>query len=456
MTEINDNLTIFLIQTILKEKRVLNTYLTKLAVKQLNVSRYQVYRRLKKLEELQIIKKNKISKKLSEFEVCDIRQAFDLINGATARNTSTSKAEDKDDKKTNNKRTLIKNALMPRWNRISSFAKIASEKLFQSSTLSSSEQEEIAELFELWVEDIKQKILVLEDQNGENYFLEYKTRFTSKAKAFEILKKAEEAFETAKSMNSFGIFLTITIPPIFPQRIALWILSFLIHRIKAFCFRKFKFRPQHFRVDEPQRSFYPHTHIIIFGIDFLMYKNELTSYLEKHLYNFLSSLGKHYKKTINKRADEETIQQLNKLGSIYIKRYNEYKKKKPNYMGPINWITKIELKEGQYTFNQPPPDAKVTKNKDGGMITVFDYIKFYMVKNLNEAIEDEKNNKDGYKPRKVKNKSLVWYWAHRRPFFFCSTSLRTNYKRKEPMGWRFIGAFYIHELEDYFNVKLNI
>jgi hypothetical protein len=82
--------------------------------------------------------------------------------------------------------------------------------------------------------DINSKILLFEDIYGELQALPYRTRFNSKAKALEILKNAEKTFNIAKSQYSEAVFLTLTLPPIFPQRLALWALSYLLHRIKAY------------------------------------------------------------------------------------------------------------------------------------------------------------------------------------------------------------------------------
>jgi len=431
----------YLLYLFSQEKQVLNTYLTKQLTEKFNLSRYQVYRLLQKLRKSGIVEIQPVSKKLSIITLSNPDKLIDLIMSEPARNheTNNTTTEEEPDRK-----ELLRHArqlLKPRWRRQNSNHKKATEQFMLKSTLTEEEREEVTAFFELWLMDIEDRILWFKDVNGEDRFMQYTTRFNSKAKALEIINKAEATFRNATSQYQTGIFLTVTLPPIFPQRLALWILTYLIHRIKALIRRRSKESKPHFRVNEPQNSWNPHTHIIIFGTDFLMPKHELTRYLEKHLINFLQNLGRHYKRTINKNATEMDILALNELGQIYIKKYNKYKKQKPKYEGVINWITRVRVDDNTLVFENPPPDANKLKASkrtatDGGMVTVFDYIKYYMISAVLEAKEIEENGIS-----KVKNLSLVWYWFNRQPFFFASPKIRPPKHRKPPSGWIFIGSF---------------
>ena len=435
----------YLLYLFSQQKKIMNTYLRKELEKKFNLSRYQVYRLIKKLNETGAIRLNVISKKIYEIELVDARKIIDLIMCERTRNPETCNTTE-DNEPT--RKELLRHArqlLKTRWKRQNSNHKKATEQFMLKSTLTEEEQEEVTALFELWLMDIEDKVLWFRKPDGTDDFRQYTTRFNSKTKALEILKKAENCFENAKRMHSNGVFLTITLPPIFPQRLSLWILTFLVHRIKALIRKQYKESKPHIRVNEPQRTWNAHTHIIIFGIDFLLSKHELTKYLDKHLTEFLENLGRHYKKTINKNATEMDILALNELGSIYAKKYNKYKRQHPKFEGIINWITRIRVEDNTLVFENPPPDHKTNSGqfktmKDGGSRTVFDYIKYYIMSAVVEAKEIEEHGVS-----KIKNNALVWYWFHRMPFFFASPALRTNQDRKMPAGWEFIGAFRLSE-----------
>jgi len=423
---------------------ILNTYLTKKLTDKFSLSRFQVYRLIKTLEKQQIIKINRISKHLSELELINPHKLIDLISATHARNSRTLNTTDEHEP---SKKELLRHArqlLKQRWKRQSSIHRKATEKYSLKAVLSEEEQLELLSEFELWLMDVSDRVLLFRDYNDELHLLTYQTRFNSRIKALEIVKNAEKTFSIAKQRYSNAVFLTLTLPPIFPQRLALWALSYLLHRIKAYLRRKSKETVPHFRVDEPQSSFNPHSHIIIFSVDFIMNKQEFTEYLEKHLTEFLQNLGRHYKKTINNRATDYDILALNELGQLFIKKYNKYKKQHPKYSGPINWLTRIVLESNDYVFENPPPDAhKLRANKatayDGGKISVFDYIKYYIISNLIEATTIEEHGVS-----KADKPALVWYWLNRRPFYYTSPKIRPLRIKKPPSGWTFLGSFYVH------------
>ncbi|MEM4644960.1 MAG: hypothetical protein QW421_02265, partial [Archaeoglobaceae archaeon] len=141
-------------------------------------------------------------------------------------------------------------------------------KLRLKSRLKEEEIERVVENFELYINDIAEKVLLFLDEE-EIQILEYKSRFTSKSRAIEIVKTLDQAFEIAKKYES-GIFLTITLPPVFPFKIQKWLLSFLLHRIKALIRKREKKNLPHIKAIEPQSSFSIHYHAIIFGTDFIM------------------------------------------------------------------------------------------------------------------------------------------------------------------------------------------
>jgi hypothetical protein len=272
-----------------------------------------------------------------------------------------------------------------------------------------------------------------------------------------LLRESGKAFQKAKEQFNEGIFLTITLPPIFPFKLALWTLSFLHHRVKAYIKKKCGENRPHFRAIEPQESYNPHTHSVIFGVDWIMGKEDLTLYLEKHLVNFLTNLGNHYRKTINKRASDLDIQALNYYGRLLKEKYEKYKekvKKKAKdpskaYTGPINWITKVFKSGNALVMENPPPDysrwlsSRQDKEgkqiaTDGGKATVEDYIRKYTIKNVFEAKEIAESGKLD----KIKNLKLGFYFLTRSRFYTVSPALRDKKPRPPPSDeWQFIGTF---------------
>jgi hypothetical protein len=202
-----------------------------------------------------------------------------------------------------------------RWERDHPIHRQVAEKYSLRSRLKKEEQKDVVAHMEQWIDSVLDLVLVFRNlETNEIVALPYTTRYTDYSRASALIRESGKAFQKAKEQFNEGIFLTITLPPIFPFKLALWILSFLHHRIKAYIKKKCGENRPHFKAIEPQESYSPHTHSVIFGVDWLMNKQELTQYLEKHLVNFLENLGDHYKKTINKRASELDVQALNLYG----------------------------------------------------------------------------------------------------------------------------------------------
>jgi len=345
-----------------------------------------------------------------------------------------------------------------RWERDHPIHRQVAEKYSLRSRLTKEEQKDVVANMELWIDSILDLVLVFRNlETGEIVTLPYTTRFTDYYRASALLRESGKAFQKAKEQFNEGIFLTITLPPIFPFKLALWALSFLHHRIKAYIKKKCGENRPHFRAIEPQESYSPHTHSVIFGVDWLMDKQELTQYLEKHLLNFLENLGDHYQKTINKRASELDIQALNLYGRKLLEKYEKYKekvKKKAKdpskaYAGPINWITRIFKSGNVLVLENPPPDYSRWLNSrqgkegtkvatDGGKATVEDYIRKYTIKNVFEAKEIAESGELD----KIKNLKLGFYFLTRSRFYTVSPALRDRKPKPPPSDeWQFIGTF---------------
>jgi len=351
-----------------------------------------------------------------------------------------------------------KQLLTLRWERDHPIHRQIAEKYSLRSRLTKEEQKDVVAHMEQWIDSVLDLVLVfLNLETGELITLPYSTRFTDYSRASALLIESEKAFKKAKEQFDEGVFLTITLPPIFPFRLALWTLSFLHHRIKAYIKKKCGENKLHFRAIEPQESYSPHTHTVIFGVDWIMDKQDLTQYIERHLVNFLANLGDHYRNTINKRASDLDVQALNLYGKKLLEKYEKYKekvKKKAKdqskaYTGPINWITRVYKSGNALVMENPPPDysrwlsSRQDKEgtkiaTDGGKATVEDYIRKYTIKNVFEAKEIAESGELD----KIKNLKLGFYFLTRSRFYTVSPALRDKRPKPPPSDeWQFVGTF---------------
>ena len=310
--------------------------------------------------------------------------------------------------------------------------------------------------FSAWLDDVSERVLVFEDENGDLIEKPYRTRFTHPGYVKYLLAKYEESWEKGREEYEEGVFLTTTLPPIFPPKIEQYLLSYMRHRLRAWLRRRYGFTPPSIRVPEPQKSLNYHDHMVFFGVPRIMdKKSELTPWLNSMVERFLSDMGRHIKNTINNRLRSrhkkkfenaltpEEEKELNEYGRGLLKRYRRYKREHPRYEGPVNWITKIRKEGGEWLFERLPPELQkqVQGNEgagtlyDGANKAVPDYLKKYLVKNL-------KALKTGFPDDVKEGVKLAWYWLLRIPFFTVSPSLRVRRKKSPPLGLKFIGSYH--------------
>jgi len=442
----------YIIKLLLAERVVISTYLTKKVKEKFNLNRHQIRRLIKKLEKHEVIKITQISKKIFQIELANPQRALDLSFSTHARNSQHIDEKQKTTTLNPEIAKIATSCLYPSPKlRMSELLRELTE-YYTKTKVRKDDKNLIISNFELYINDVIDKCLVFKDTNDEIQVLPYSTRFTSLHKSLEQKEKIEQAFKKATLQYSDAIFLTITLPPVFPLKIQFWALSFVLHRIKALIRRKTKKTAPHIKVTEPHNDFRPHHHVILFGVSFLMDKRELTKYIEKHLTNFLSKLGEHYKRTINKRATDEQVEALNALGNQLLRKYEKYKKRNKNYDGPINYIKKIEKTTEGFLIEEKDIDRAI----DGGMISILDYIKFYVMKNSQLASEVT-NAITSNKPIKIRDKTknyevLAFYWLFRTPFFTISPALRTEKKVRFKVGWIFLFSCYLHEIDYLLNI----
>ena len=292
--------------------------------------------------------------------------------------------------------------------------------------------------FTTWLENIGDKVLVfLDPETGDIITKPYKTRFNDPQYVKHLLAKYNQAWEIATKNYDVGVFLTVTLPPIFPLKIEQYLLSYILHRLRNWLKRRYGFTPPSIVGNEPQESLNFHKHIVFFGISRIMDKRELTLWLDDKVIRFLKNMGHHIQKTVNNRLKPEEVKAFNKLGKKLLKRYLRYKKKHKGYQGPVNWITKVYKDEnGKWVFENLPPDLQGNKKDgtlfDGANASVSDYIRKYIIKNLNSALEGAEEEKD---PK------LAWYWLVKVPFYTLSPKLRKPEEKPPPSGLVFIGAY---------------
>jgi len=365
------------------------------------------------------------------------------------------------------------------------------------------DKEVLALTFEAWKDEVKRRVLVFVDEEGEFVYLPYVTRFTSEKYARLLLVKYNHAWKEASKKFDVGVFVTITLPPIFPLIIQRYTMSYLWHRLKSNLRKKYgdkllilddedeepkRKTPPHIYGDEPQDSLGYHRHAIIFGITRIMDKREFTLWLDKHLTNFLAKMGHHVQKTVNNRLTDEQVKWLNKFGRKLLKKYLRYKRKHKDYRGPVNWLTQLKRKQFKtedgkiiyyWEFTNPPPDylkfleereKQMKLSCDGSSPSPVDYVRKYLVKNLFEIVNDsgfvdrsdlsddvpskpppsvmldpDEQDKDQtdyrWKIRWRKKHKLAWYWLVRARFFSVSPAFRLKIKKAQEQHLEFIGSF---------------
>jgi len=449
----------YLLKYLSAEKPILNIYLTKLVFNELKPEDSErkklsdkIRYCLKKLEKLGIITIKRISARISEIWLSNQREALDLIALADARNATETALFSKQSEEKEDYLTIVRYSISPYRFRASSIFHNIANKTWFKSRLKEDDRYDVVNAFEEWQQMLFMKMLLFEKPNGELELKNPKTRFTDPAEALKKLKTLENAFKLLIQQYDKAVFLTITLPPVFPIKISFYILTFLLHRIKAILRKQYNETLPHIKVIEPQKTYNPHIHVIIAGTDFIMEKRQLTKYLDKHLQNFLTNLGEHYKRTINKRAKIEQVNALNKFGKRLLRKYRRYKEKKKKYEGPVNWLTKIDIQGEQALFENEPPKRR---SHDGGQSSVWDYIKFYITQAVDYAYEKssgENNSSTSKKRKKANPEFLAFYWLFRTPFFTISPKLRPKTDKPPPAGWRFLGSYWIWELSELGNI----
>ncbi|WP_457549804.1 hypothetical protein [Archaeoglobus sp.] len=101
------------------------------------------------------------------------------------------------------------------------------------------DKERLGLTFEAWKEEVKDKVLVFLNEEGDIVVMDYETRFTSEKKAKDLMAKYNVAWDIATLLFDTAVFVTITLPPIMTLREMQYAQTFIIHRLKAYLRKKY-------------------------------------------------------------------------------------------------------------------------------------------------------------------------------------------------------------------------
>ena len=188
----------------------------------------------------------------------------------------------------------------------------AIKETLKTDMLTLSEKEIIQDHFMDYINDINNRAIVLErimdlDEYGQRYFfLDYQTRFNSKARKAGLLDTYETTINETLTMFSSAIHLVLTTDP--KKHKSLWHanrhFSIAWNKFLSWLTRKLKYRPLYLTVYEFTKSGLLHAHILIFGRSYLLPHHEITEEWQKcgqGSYNFIYALQNingawHYKR----------------------------------------------------------------------------------------------------------------------------------------------------------------
>ena len=327
--------------------------LSKILKRDLEVMRTTLHRLFRRLEKKGVVRLIKGSG-LTWIEIVDFRKAnelidnkVDLISISRVRETTS---------ESNSIRQKIKWGGWLLGRRKVSIERYMASRWLWSTGLRKEAREDIENWFHDWLERVKDKVLLFEDPDtGELFVMRYSSRFTDPRRAWEQLHKFRRVYAYLSKKYDRGVFLTITLPPIFPIGLAPKVLSYMIKELRAWLYRRLKRKFNMVVVREFQDNGNIHAHIVIFGVDRVEDKEVLTKRLDVWMIAAILHLEKEF--------DYDVVRRL-------IRRYLRYCKKHPKYEGPINWITPVDFRTGEWN---PPPDALKyarSRNCDGGSPSV--------------------------------------------------------------------------------------
>lgn len=313
----------------------------------------------------------------------------------------------------------------------------------------SSLTDHIYDLFLSYVRRLARQVLVFYDKMTDQYvFIKQKNRYVDPNLNRDQLRKFLRVFSYYAKKYKVGVFLTITFPPIFPLGLYPKLATYVVKQLMAWIR---KHNPDKeirmIRVNEFQENGMLHIHLVIFGIDYICEKEELTVRLDVWLVNALLRLYKY--------LDD-------KLVNLLIARYLRYCRTHKFYSGPINFLTKVDFEKRIWSL--PPDLRKWIENlqkqqklfNDGAGIFVDDYLAKYLSKyiGISEAISEYIDS--GFDPsvlepikKKIKTLKFLMYWITGIRYFSLDYRIykKLGLSRKRGSGiYDFIGSYSIENM----------
>ena len=149
--------------------------------------------------------------------------------------------------------------------------------------------DELKELFEEYIEECNSKFIVLKrrPEVSTDYplfvKLNYKTRFTDRKIKRENLRKYDRIWRNATAKYKNAVFLTLTTDPKrFKSLYHSWRhFGIALNRFMSYLTKYLRKRPTYIAVYEFTKSGLLHVHIVIFGLSFLIPKQQITKEWER-------------------------------------------------------------------------------------------------------------------------------------------------------------------------------
>ncbi|MCD6301656.1 MAG: hypothetical protein J7L82_06265 [Staphylothermus sp.] len=325
--------------------------------------------------------------------------------------------------------------------------------LYEKPKLDSEEKESLTDyvydLFLSYIRRIARQVLVFYDSMTDQFvFIKQKNRYVDPNLNRDQLKKFLRVFSYYAKKYKVGVFLTITFPPIFPLGLYPKLATYVVKQLMAWI-RKHNPNKEikMIRVNEFQDNGMLHVHLVIFGVDYICEKEELTVRLDVWLVNALLRLYKYLDY---------------KLVNLMIARYLRYCRSHKKYVGPINFLTKVDFQ--RRLWNLPPDLRKWIENiqkqtklfNDGAGIFVDDYLAKYLSKyiGISEAISDyissgfDSSVLDEIKD-KIKSLKFLMYWITGIRYFTLDYRIykKLGLSKKKGSGiLDFVGSYSIENL----------
>jgi hypothetical protein len=334
------------------------------------------------------------------------------------------------------------------------------------------EHADLSYLYSEYIKELNRSVLVFMNDNEDFMIMNVRTRFNDEAKIKRAYKRARWAVKVGFKRYEDAIFITLTIPHIFPliipiehkKKIAGFIplQDSIISELKNYLLDWLRqmwkgHKIETFTAYEYHTDYALHLHILIFGIPYLI---DWSRKFGRKKEDALTYYARKYKIPLPQDAEKTEISKyvftalldkwlqkiLVRFGSVLkinlLEAYLNYKKKH-NLQGPINEVHKI--KDGQWD-GTPPKDA-IKEYSSGAcyrkVLSPDQYVTKYVLKiygmiSGGGGIEEEQEAK------------VYGYWLFGKRFNSYSPSLLPPMKKeKEESVWHFVGMFNILNIPDY-------